>query len=47
VVAAVVKENVNAEIVISISVMVASELTVDFECKILYQILALMGCRGI
>ena len=39
--------DVNAEIVISISVMVVSGLIVDFECRVLYQILALIGCGGV
>jgi hypothetical protein len=46
VVAADVEERGKAEIAISIRVIVASGLIVDFECKVLYQILALIGIRG-
>ena len=41
------KERVNAEKISSIKVIVASELTIDFECKVLYQLLVLMVYRDI
>ena len=47
VVAVAAKEKVNAEIAISIRVIVASGLIVDFECKVLYQIIVLMCYKGI
>jgi hypothetical protein len=45
VVAAAVKEKVNADIMISVNVRIASQLTNDFDCKVLYQMLVLMGYR--
>ena len=41
------KERVNAEKISSIKVIVASESTIDFECKVLYQLLVLMVYRDI
>jgi len=47
VVVAAAKEKANAEKVMSISVMVVNWLIVDFECKVLYQLMALIGYWGI
>jgi hypothetical protein len=46
-VAAAAKERVNAEKMSSIRVIVASELFVDFECKVVYQLIVLKAYRGI
>lgn len=42
VVAAAAKESVNAERMISIRLSAVSELSVNFACKVLYQLLALI-----
>jgi len=47
VVAAAAKESVNAERTISIKLSAASELSVDFECKVLYQLVVSIDYRGI
>ena len=47
VVAAAAKEKVTAETAISIRVIVASGLSVDFECKVFYKIILLMCYKSI
>ena len=41
------KDRVNAEKISSIKVIVVSDLIVDFECKVLYQLMVLLAYRGI